>query len=114
MGSADYTMKSELEVLSSVKDKYNFEGVNTFIYLRIQMDENGGEDKEIKTRIVKYIRKYASLRPLLKPINTTVRIYRTILWPTVLKKSEKAILDILESKVPRCINGENIRIIKHK
>ena len=96
---------------------YNFEKVMSFEYLGVTVTHNNDEDKEIEKRLSRGSRAVGSLRRLLKSKEVSraakIRMYRTIIRPTVVygcetwimtKKNENR-LAVWERKILRGIFG---------
>ena len=106
-----------LEITTNDGDNLKFRGVESYMYLGVPINNRCNEEEEIKFRIAKGNRCAGGLHSMItsKQIsrNTKVRIYKTILRPTlmyasetwVLNKSTQSELEIWERTILRRIYG---------
>lgn len=89
---------------------YNFEEVERFIYLGVTLTNSGEENSEISTRLLKSSRCVGSLYKLLKCKSVSrsakVRIYETVIRPTVLYGCELWVYNRTNKKDSKCGRGK--------
>lgn len=103
--------------LTSKGKKYSFGNVSNFNYLGVNISDNGEEDEEIKSRLSKGSKCAGSLYNIMKnkkiSRSAKIRLYKTVIRPTVLYGSELWILnkinmnklEVWERKMLRKIYG---------
>lgn len=93
--------------------KLKCQKVKSFVYLGALITENSDEKEEIKARLIKGQRSQASLRQLLKSKELSrtakVRIYRTIIRPTVTYAAETWILN---KNQQQCLEGWERKVLR--
>lgn len=110
------TVAEKLDITSSDKN-YSFQKVKNFEYLGVTMTHISDEDMEIDKRTMKASRALGALENMIKSKlisrKTKIRLYKTIIQPTllygsetwVLNKKNKSKLERWERKILRKIYG---------